>query len=130
MAEFLSAGVEWLKDKLKEDESRTVTYKRGSKFILPDISATVGQTALRIGDEYGGTKVEWTDRDFLIAAEELLVNSQQMYPERGDQIVEVSDGQSYTYEVMAPGPEQVWRWSDPYRTIMRIHTKEIRQRIA
>ena len=28
-----------------------------------------------------------------------------------------------TYEVMAPGGEPVWRWSDPYHQVYRIHTK-------
>ena len=28
-----------------------------------------------------------------------------------------------TFEVMAPGGEPVWRWSDPYHQVYRIHTK-------
>ena len=27
------------------------------------------------------------------------------------------------YEVLAPNGEPVWRWSDPYRTALRVHTK-------
>jgi hypothetical protein len=46
-------------------------------------------------------------------------------PERGDAIREQQDGKVYVYEVMAPGKEACWRWSDPYRQTLRIHTKQV-----
>lgn len=129
MAEFLSPGVEWLRDKLREDESRPVTYKRDS-FRLPDISATIGRTLLKLDDGLGGVRIEYTDRDYLIAAEDLVFGGKQIEPERGDRIEEEDGDKLLTYEVMAPAPEPVWRWSDPYRKILRIHTKEIGWRPA
>jgi len=32
---------------------------------------------------------------------------------------------TFIYEVMAPGNEPPWRYSDPYRRTLRIHTKLI-----
>jgi hypothetical protein len=32
---------------------------------------------------------------------------------------------TYTYEVLAPGKEPVWKWSDLYRSLLRIHAKQI-----
>ena len=34
-------------------------------------------------------------------------------------------GKVYIYEVNAPGSEPPWRWSDPHRRLLRIHTKQI-----
>lgn len=127
MADFLEEGVAWLSDKAREDMSRPVTYSRGG-MRLEDIQATIGSTLLSLSDDLGGTKIERTDRDFLIAAEDMQYLGKLVVPERGDVITEIHDDVTYTYQVMAPSPEPVWRWSDQYRTTMRIHAKEIRQR--
>jgi len=57
--------------------------------------------------------------DFLVSAEVFAPTFGE--PEPGDQIV--ADG--VVYEVMDLAGQGHWRWSDPYRTTMRIHTKEI-----
>jgi hypothetical protein len=46
-------------------------------------------------------------------------------PERGDVIRETQATRTFVYEVMAPGKEPPWRWSDVYRKLLRIHTKQI-----
>jgi hypothetical protein len=77
--------------------------------------ATYGRTDVEVTDESGMTITTgvW---DFLILAGDL-----GLVPRPGDQIV--TDGR--TYEVMRLGGDGCWRWSDPYRTTYRIHTKEI-----
>ena len=40
-------------------------------------------------------------------------------------IRETDGGKTYEYEVMAPGNDPCWRWSDDYRRTLRIHTKLI-----
>ncbi|MBE3123763.1 MAG: hypothetical protein IMZ65_03080, partial [Planctomycetes bacterium] len=46
-------------------------------------------------------------------------------PERGDRIREPQDGKTFVYEVMAPGKEPHYRFSDLYRRTLRIHTKQV-----
>lgn len=89
------------------------------------MQATVGRTLLKLDDGYGGVLLQWTDRDFLIRAEDLVISGQTILPQRGDTIHEVQSGVTYTYEVLAPGKEPVWKWSDLYRSLLRIHTKQI-----
>jgi len=89
-----------------------VVYKRsgGAKKTL---NAVVGKTIFRSRNDYG----EWTrieERDFIVTATALVDP-----PNQGDEIT--YDGR--TYEVLAPNGEPVWRWSDPYCTARRIHTK-------
>jgi hypothetical protein len=54
-----------------------------------------------------------------------VLQGNPILPSRGD-IIRETDGDSvYIYEVMAPGSEPAWRWSDDYRTTLRIHTKYV-----
>ena len=48
-----------------------------------------------------------------------------MEPQAGDKIAEVLGAELVIYEVMAPGREPCWRYSDPYRITLRIHTKQV-----
>jgi hypothetical protein len=63
--------------------------------------------------------MEWTDRDFLIRADLLVIAGNRITPERGDTVVD--DGK--VYEVMAPAGEPPWRVSDPFGHMLRIHAK-------
>jgi len=121
MADMLEAANQWLADKLKTHVSRQIVYRRGGDEVT--LQATVGRTLLKVDDGYGGVRMVWTDRDFLLAAQDLVLGGRPTLPERGDQILETVNGQTRTYEVMAPGNEPEWRWSDPHRTMLRIHTK-------
>jgi hypothetical protein len=62
-------------------------------------------------------------RDYLVTASELILGGQVKVPEAGDCIRETDGSTVYVYEVMAPGNEPVYRYSDPYRKTLRIHTK-------
>ncbi|MBU6239947.1 MAG: hypothetical protein KGQ51_19200 [Planctomycetes bacterium] len=123
MADMLRAGQEWLANQLKAHASSTVVYVRGAN--QASVSATIGRTLLKLEDGYGGVHMQWTDRDFLIAPTELILAGLPILPERGDIIRETKNGTIYLYEVMAPGSEPSWRWSDPHRQLLRIHTKQI-----
>jgi len=117
MPDLLHFGMDWLADKLREHVSRTVTYRRGAdEFAVP---ATIGRTLMKLADGEGGVRMEWTDRDFLIRADLLVIAGNRITPERGDRVHD--DGK--VYEVMAPGGEPPWRVSDPFGVMLRIHTK-------
>jgi hypothetical protein len=123
MTNLLQSGQEWLANQLKVHASSEVTYQRGVNQV--QVQAVIGRTLLKLEDGYGGVHMEWTDRDFLIAPTELILAGLPILPERGDIIRETENGTTYLYEVMAPGNEPPWRWSDPHRQLFRIHTKQI-----
>ena len=123
MADMLRAGQEWLANQLKTHASSTVVYLRGLN--QTSVMAIIGRTLVKLEDGYGGVHMQWIDRDFLIAPSELVLAGLQVLPERGDTIRESLDGKVYIYEVNAPGSEPPWRWSDPHRRLLRIHTKQI-----
>jgi hypothetical protein len=123
MSDLLQAGSDWLADQLKQHASRLVVYRRGAEETTA--AATVGRTLLKLDDGYGGVRMEWTDRDFLIHAADLVLGGSPTLPERGDVIRETQGAKTFIYEVMAPGKEPPWRWSDVFRKVLRIHTKQV-----
>ncbi len=125
MADLFLEGMTWLADQLKEHAAQPVVYRRGSAEVV--VSATFGRTLLKLEDGYGGVRMEWTDRDFLIQADDLLLGGTTTVPQRGDVIRETQGTRILVYEVMAPGREPPWRWSDPFRKVLRIHTKQVGQ---
>ena len=123
MADMLRTGQEWLANQLRTHASSPIVYVRGSDQVT--VTAIIGRTLMKIEDGYGGVHMQWTDRDFLIAPNELVLAGSQVLPERGDTIHETLNGIVFIYEVNAPGAETPWRWSDPHQTLLRIHTKQI-----
>ena len=123
MPDLLRLGQQWLASKLKSHASSTVVYVRGANQV--SVSATIGRTLMKLDDGYGGIRMQWTDRDFLIAPLDLIIAGLAITSEPGDTILETVGTKVYTYEVNAPGGEPAWRWSDPHRSLYRIHTKEI-----
>ena len=77
-----------------------------------------------VDDGYGVVQ-KWESRDFLILAADLILAGLQTLPQRGDRILETQAGTTYTYEVLAPGKEPPFRFSDAFRKTLRIHTKQI-----
>ncbi|MBI1372477.1 MAG: hypothetical protein GC159_06920 [Phycisphaera sp.] len=116
MADLLKRGSDWLQQMRTAHMTSPVEYQRATEppQVLM-VNATFGQTRYEVVDETGltvGSHV-W---DFLILAADLGVE-----PTPADVIV--ANGRKY--EVMNFGTERAWRWSDPYRTTYRIHTRDI-----
>lgn len=125
MADLLESGQDWLAGKLKAHASREVLYLRGASQV--PVSATIGRTLLKLDDGYGGIRMEWTDRDYLIQAVEIDFGSGPVTPQRGDRIQDTVGSIVSTYEVAAYGGEPPFRPSDPFGIVLRIHTKCIEQ---
>ena len=122
MPDLLKTASDWLADQQKTHASRTVTYQRGVDSV--QVQAVIGRTVFEVDDGVGVIqKVE--SRDFLIQAADLILAGWTVLPERGDRIQETEGTTTYVYEVMAPGGEPAWRYSDPYRKTLRIHTKQV-----
>ena len=122
MANLLRRATEWLEDQRTRHAASVVTYRRGSRSA--EVLATVGKTAFELDDGYG-VLVRHESRDFLILAADLVLSAQAVLPERGDRIEGKQGEKLFVYEVMAPGKEPCWRYSDPYRMTLRIHAKQV-----
>ena len=122
MADILERGSNWLEDQRVAHASRPVEYQRSESSV--EVPASIGRTVFEIDDGVG--ILERTEsRDFLVPAASLVLNDTQALPERGDRVLETIGSVTFTYEVMAPGKEPPWRYSDAYRRTLRIHTKLI-----
>ena len=122
MTDILENGSNWLLDKLRVNASREVTYRRVDEAIA--VEATVGRTVFE-QDDGAGVIVRTEVRDYLIDAVDLVLSGKRELPKRGDRIEEIQNSQQFVYEVMSIGTEPHWRYSDPYRKTLRIHTKHI-----
>jgi len=116
VGDLLRQGGQWLEQQRTAHCSSQVTYRREAAELQVD--ATFGRTEYDVEDEHG-LRVGAQVTDFLILAEVFSPLFDE--PQAGDQIV--ADG--VVYEVMNLAGQGHWRWSDPYRTTMRIHTKEV-----
>jgi len=114
VGDLLRQGSQWLEQQRTAHCSSQVTYRRDQD--SHEFDATFGRTEYEVEDDYG-LRVGAQVTDFLILAEAFPFDE----PQAGDQIV--ADGA--VYEVMNLAGQGHWRWSDPYRTTMRIHTKEV-----
>ena len=122
MTDLLEKASSWLEDKRTEHASRVVSYHRGA--ASAEVSATVGKTVFEVDSGYG--IIEKTEsRDYLILTSDLVLGGEPTLPQRGDRIRETDGEKVYVYEVMAPGKEPHYRFSDPYRKTLRIHTKQV-----
>jgi len=122
MSDLLQDGLDWLEEQRKAHLSRTVTYRRGADSV--ELLATVGATRYEVDDGYG-VVVEQEMRDYIVAAADLVLGGQRTLPERGDEIVEIRDGQAYVYEVQDLGAERHYALCDPSGRTLRIHTRQI-----
>jgi len=124
MSNILATGMTWLSDQLAENVSDTVTYRRAAQHC--SISATPGSSLLRVSDSAGAVRTLRTDKDFIFDAATLKLDGTNVTePQRGD-LIDVTGADSVTrrYEALPYGTnEPVFRYSDPERTIVRVHTK-------
>ena len=111
MPDLLAQGAAWLESQRTKHLTTTVTYVPNDVQIV--VPATIGRTKSE-ADDGQVVRIEFTDRDFLVLAADLVLNGQVAEPDRGDLIREGTR----EFEVLD------WRYSDPYRTTLRINTKE------
>ena len=122
MGDLLDRGAAFLEDQRHTHMSRTVVYQRGAE--AKEVQATIGRTEFEQADDAG--LIHRTEsRDFLIRTVDLDLGSGPILPRAGDQVRETVDGTVFVYEVNAPGGQPPFRYSDPYRRTLRIHTKHI-----
>lgn len=116
MTDMLRAGSDWLEKMRSKHCTSSITYQRGA--LSGTFFSTFARTDYEVDDDLG-FRVGIQMVDFLILASDFTPTFGS--PEVADRIV--ADG--VTYEVMSLAGQGTWRWSDPYRTTMRIHVKEV-----
>lgn len=122
MANLFESGAAWLANQLKTHAAVDVVYVRGIESV--PVKATIGKTEFAIEDGSGAI-LRIQSRDFLIQAADLEFGGVPVLPVAGDQIRETHGSRTFVYEVMAPGSEPHYRFSDPFRKLLRIHTKHV-----
>ena len=122
MTDLLQTSSDWLEEQRTRYAASPVEYVRGEQAVT--VLATVGKTTFEVDDGYG-VLVRHESRDFLVLAADLFIDGMAVLPQRGDRIRQTLGQRVFVYEVLAPGKEPCWRWSDPFRKTLRIHTKQI-----
>lgn len=120
MTDLLAQGAAWLEDQRHKHLTRSVMYVRSTATV--GLAATIGRTEFEQADEYGTVR-RTEARDYLVRTADLVILGAATLPKAGDRIREADGGVTFIYEVMAPGNEPPFRYSDPYRQTLRIHTK-------
>ena len=123
MTDLMATRASFLASECKAHMASAVTYSRGADSV--SVSASRGRSQFNV--EVGGEVYQTTDaQDFIITAADLVLDGVAVEPIVGDRIVDPAavDGET-TYEVLAPGEEPVWRWTDSSHRRRRIHTKRI-----
>lgn len=122
MTDRLETGMAKLSALRKAHMGRTVTYVAGNDEI--ETTATLGRTIFHLTDE-SGFEMRVVTRDYLIDAADLAVGSVPFEPAAGHQIKETVGSSIYVFEVLSPGGEPEWRWTNGYQNVYRIHTKHV-----
>ena len=122
MTDILRNGQAWLAGKLTQHASRQVVYRRDELGV--ELSATIAKS-LYEQDDGEGIITRAQVRDFLIDTDSLLLSIIGTLPRRGDRTVEIDGDTTFVFEVMSIGSDPPWRYSDPFRIKLRIHTKQV-----
>lgn len=122
MSNLFEQGAVWLADQLKTHGSTQVVYQRGAEQVA--VQATIGKTEFEI-DDGSGVIQRFQSRDYLIQTADLKLGGVLTLPVAGDRIRETVGDQTFVYEVLAPGNEPHFRFSDPFRKLLRIHSKHV-----
>lgn len=123
MSNILKSGMAYLTQQMLLHASETIVYSRGNDSV--EVQAVLGKKLLKIDDGQGGFRIEVTDLDVLVAADDLVLASERVTPQRGDLVLLTTDYDTQTFEVLPIGSEPAWRWSDPFQSMFRIHAKHI-----
>jgi hypothetical protein len=107
----------------KRTNGVTVTLKRGEATSL-EITAVWGNTRGSVVSE-NSFEVEVKERDYLIDVDDYDFGTGPVRPLDGDLIIETIGKATLTHEVLPLVSDKSWSWSDPGRTVYRVHTKQI-----
>ena len=122
MSDMLHRGQAWLADQLTKHASRNIVYQRDE--ISVELTATIGMSRYE-QDDGEGVITRAQVRDYLINTRSLVQSAIGALPRRGDRILEQDGDTTFVFETMSIGSDPPWRYSDPFRVKLRIHTKQV-----
>lgn len=112
---------------LRSLTGKHVEYRRSETVVTANWLVVVGNTTFEISTEFGMESYE--SRDYIGAIDDLLIDDGTeevvLTPQQGDRIYETIGNSTYIYEVQSPSGQPCFKFSDPDRTIVRIHTKMV-----
>jgi hypothetical protein len=120
MTDLLSTGSTWLAARVQASASQSVTIARGSQTIGSSVKATYGQTQFEQDSQTG--IITWESKDFLIPVAAYTLNGEAVQPQRGDRI---TDAGGFVFEVLGDNGIPPFKHTDGFRTMYRIHTKQV-----
>lgn len=121
MGDLLRDGLAWLTAKLNGHAARPVVFRRGAAQVT--VAATLGRKDFE-ADTLAG-RLYFRASDFLIPAASLVLNGQNVLPERGDRIEVAFGAGTVVFEVLAHDGVPPWEYADPHQHMLRIHAKRI-----
>ena len=111
----------FLAEKLSQAAGESVTYARGTETV--ELTAWPGSSLFAVSAPAGQARVLRADADWLFKAADLAFGGALATPQKDDCLTVVRDGLRLVYEAATPTGETVWRYSDPQRTVIRLHTR-------
>lgn len=120
-SDMMADGIAWLENQMQIHAAVEVVYGRGGATV--NLRATLGRTEFDVRDEYGNVRIEKSDADFIVPAADLILAGDVITPQKADVITRVIGSKTYTYQVLAPAGQQVFKQADPYGRMLRVHTK-------
>ena len=106
---------------LKNADGHSVTYRRDEATV--SLTAVPTAPLQQVVNDAEAVLEEVQYRDWLIDPDDLVIDSTEVEPAFGDEIDwEDPNGNTVTFEVVAPVGDQVWRWTDENQTLLRVHS--------
>lgn len=123
MTSLLARGIDFLSARLASAAEEMVRVDRPStQEVILEMPAAPGSQDFLVTDNET-TSLAYKTYDWLVAAENYDFGAGQVEPADEDRITVVRGAKTEVYEVLREPGIKSWRFSDPYNTRYRIHTK-------
>lgn len=126
MPDMMGRAMTWLSRKRRQFLARPVLYERcddqGEILWQLTVPAVLGGADATGEASVEPVRIDAADLDFLIAARDLRYDGEPVEPTTDDRIYSYTNGRAHAYEILPRG-NTPWRWSDPQKTNIRIHTR-------
>jgi hypothetical protein len=126
MTNMFTNAATWLASQRKTHLSGYVVYRRGLVQV-DELAATKGQAVVEHDGHINEIDEELESADWIVTTADLVLDETATLPLSGDLIIEAAGDVTYTWEVMAIAGEPCFRYCDPSRVSLRIHTKLIEE---
>ncbi len=127
MNDLMARGMVWMRAQQRRCATVPAMYERadrgGGEPRLIAVRAVLGRPGA-VGDKsVEPVRIDANDLDFLISAADLSLDGEPIEPRPDDRLLVTLNGRACVYEVLPGGEGPPWRWSDPQRTVRRVHAR-------